>query len=216
MRQTRQILTTLALWLLAISSTGQTAEGFRIDTISDAVFSRMQGKSYPKGCTIARSDLRYLSVLHYDGQGQVIQGELVCNKQIASDLIKIFKELFKQKYPIERIQLIDDFSADDEQSMQANNTSCFCFRAVAGSTKLSAHARGMAIDINPLHNPCVRRLKDGTVSVQPKTGRKYANRSRRHAYTLTKDDLCYRLFKSHGFTWGGEWRSLKDYQHFER
>ena len=100
--------------------------------------------------------------------------------------------------------------------MQANNTSCFNFRRVAGSSKLSAHSRGMAIDINPLQNPCIRQRKDGSTSVQPATGRCYADRSKHWPYQIVRGDLCHRLFTEHGFKWGGAWRSVKDYQHFER
>ena len=114
------------------------------------------------------------------------------------------------------MQLIDDYDGDDERSMQANNTSCFNFRAIAGSTKLSKHSKGLAIDINPLYNPCVKQRKDGRTLVQPSTGRKYANRNKRWPYMIVKDDLCYRLFIEHGFKWGGSWRTTKDYQHFER
>ena len=114
------------------------------------------------------------------------------------------------------MQLIDDYDADDERSMRANNTSCFNYRPSAGSKKLSKHSRGLAIDINPLYNPCVRRLANGSTSVQPATAGKYTNRSKKQRYMIDKNDLCYRLFVKHGFTWGGSWRSLKDYQHFER
>lgn len=200
-------------WLLAVSSSAQT---FTIDTISDAVFQRMAGKSYKSNCTVKRSELRYLRLSHYDGNGKQKVGEMVCNKNIASDLKEIFQELYRNRYPIERMQLVDDYNADDELSMQANNTSCFNFRQIAGSTKLSAHSRGMAIDINPLYNPCVKRRKDGSNVVQPSTARKYADRSKRGRYTIDENDLCYRLFLKHGFKWGGSWRTVKDYQHFEK
>ena len=85
-----------------------------------------------------------------------------------------------------------------------------------GSKKLSNHALGMAIDINPLYNPCVKRRKDGTLLIQPSTARPYVNRSKSFKYKITKSDLCYRLFTQHGFQWGGAWRTLKDYQHFEK
>ena len=160
-----------------------------------------------------RSELRYLRLSHYDSQGNEHVGELVCNKKISSDLKEIFKELYKQKYPIERMRLIDDYEADDERSMQANNTSCFNFRTIAGSKKLSKHSLGMAIDINPLYTPYVKRRKDGKLLVQPANARKYSDRSKRWDYKLEKGDLCYRLFIKHGFKWGGSWTNSKDYQH---
>ena len=209
----------IVFWaMMLFSSLEMAAQGeiFRADTLSDAVFSRMQGRSYPSNCTVRRADLRLLTLTYCDFDGATQQGELVCNKAIAQDLIAIFRELYRQRYPIAQIRLIDDFDADDEQSMQANNTSCFCFRAISGSRKLSKHAQGLAIDLNPLQNPCVKRRNDGTLDVQPATARFYANRSRNFKYKITRNDLAYRLFKQRGFRWGGDWKSLKDYQHFEK
>ena len=212
----RKIILILAMTLLSSVEMAAQSEIFRADTLSDAVFSRMQGRSYPENSTIRRADLRLLTLTYCDFDGATQQGEMVCNKSIAQDLIEIFRELYRQRYPIARIALIDDFDGDDEQSMQANNTSCFCYRAVSGGQKLSKHAQGLAIDLNPLQNPYVKRRKDGTLVVQPKTARFYANRSRSFKYKITRNDLAYRLFTQHGFRWGGDWRTLKDYQHFEK
>lgn len=208
-RYSRAMLLGIMFCLSAISSYAQS--GFRVEAISDSVFSLMQGKSFPEGCTVRRADLRYLTVRHYDAKGQVHTGHLVCNQSIADDLVDIFRRLYEARYPIERVQLIDDFDADDERSMAANNTSCFCYRSIQGSKKLSKHAQGLAIDINPLYNPCVKGL-----SVQPRNGRRYADRARTFTYKIVKGDLLWRLFTEHGFIWGGSWRSLKDWQHFEK
>jgi hypothetical protein len=175
----------------------------------------MQGRSYQPNPHIQRSDLRYLRVLHYDYDGRTHQGELICNKRIATKVLSIFLELYEARYPIQRISLPDNFDADDERQMRANNTSAFCYRPVSGSDKLSYHARGLAIDINPLYNPCVRRLKNGETQVQPSTAHPYVDRTKTFQYKITAGDLCHRIFLRYGFTWGGSWRSLKDYQHFE-
>lgn len=184
---------------------------FAVHELSDSIFQRMQGKSYPKGCTVKRTDLRYLTVLHVDAEGNVHRGELVCNRLIAQDVLDIFKQLYMARYPIQCMRLIDDYGADDERSMQANNTSGFCYRAVSGSQKLSKHAQGLAIDINPLYNPCVKGAH-----VQPSTGRRYVDRRSKFNYKIERGDLLWRLFTERGFRWGGTWRSLKDYQHFEK
>lgn len=189
--------------------------GFTSSPIDSVVFARMKGKSYKDDCTIPLSELRYLRVLHYDFDGNVCQGELVCNKSISNDLLEIFEALFKARYPIERMVLIDDFDADDNRSMSANNTSCFNFRTVAGTNILSAHSRGMAIDINPLYNPYVKQVRGKTV-VSPSEASAYVNRTREFPHKIDRQDLCYRLFIAHGFRWGGAWRSSKDYQHFEK
>lgn len=157
-----------------------------------------------------------LTVKHIDGKGVTHEGTIVCNKTIASELRDIFAELYRAKYPIERIRPISEYDDDDERSMQANNTSCYCYRQIAGSNRLSKHARGLAIDINPLYNPCVMRKKDGTLVVQPSTGKPFVNRRALFPYKIRRGDLCYRLFIQHGFRWGGDWNSKKDYQHFEK
>lgn len=193
---------------------------FSIDAVSDAVFDRMRkGGSYPLHCTMSRDELRYLRLLYVGYDNQVYRGEMVCNKAIANDLVEIFRELYGKRYQIERMVLIDNYRADDELSMSHNNTSAFCFRQVSGSKVLSKHARGLAVDVNTLHNPCVRYNSRGRiVKVNPNTAeaRKYAIRSTRMAHMIDRNDLCYKLFVEHGFKWGGSWRRVKDYQHFEK
>lgn len=189
---------------------------FFAEEIPDGVFARMKGKSYKTYCTVKRSELRYVRVLHYNVKGEIKVGELVCNRSVAADLVDIFRALYHARYPIERMVLVDDYGADDERTMNANNTSCFNFRYVAGTKKPSNHSWGRAIDINPLYNPCVRRRRNGTADVSPSGGRQYADRSKEFAYKIDKHDLCYKEFVKHGFRWGGSWHSLKDYQHFEK
>lgn len=189
---------------------------FAILPVSDDIFKRMDGRSFKRDCTVRRSELRYLKVLHRNIRGEICLGELVCNKAISEDLLEIFRALYEAGYPIERMVLIDDYDADDERSMNANNTSCFNFRFVGSSKKLSNHSRGLAIDINPLYNPYVRKRKNGSVYVNPAAGRPYAGRNKQFKYKIVRGDICYRLFIKHGFTWGGNWKSLKDYQHFEK
>ena len=213
MRHLLLILFTLhsSLFTLVVS-----AQEFSSQPIPDSVFQRMQGRSWPEGCTIRRADLRYLRLSHYDAEKRQHVGEMVCNKAIADDLIEIFKELYRQKYPIQRIRLIDDYDASDERSMRDNNSSCFCYRRISGTTKLSKHAQGMAVDINTLYNPYVRTGKNGRRIVEPATATKYVDRRKNFPYKIVKGDLLHRLFLQHGFKWGGSWRTMKDWQHFEK
>ena len=99
--------------------------------------------------------------------------------------------------------------------MEDNNTSCFNYRVVSGKTTLSNHSYGLAIDINPFYNPYVR-TKDGETLVSPEHAGAYADRSADFPYKIDEDDLCFQVFTNHGFTWGGNWKSVKDYQHFEK
>lgn len=188
---------------------------FAVTTIPDSIFRAMAGKTYRKYCNVPRSDLRYLRLLHRDAKGRIILGEMVCHRLVAKELTEIFRQLYENRYPIERMRLADVYGGDDNRSMVANNTSCFNFRKVAGTSRLSAHSRGMAVDINPLYNPYVR-TRNGKLHVQPDEGKRYADRNVKSDYRLVRGDLCHRLFTAHGYTWGGAWRTAKDYQHFEK
>lgn len=172
---------------------------------------RMLGRSLTDTTKITLEQLRYLTLPYYDYDGHIQSGEMVCNKAIAHDLLCVFRDLFSHAYPIQSIRLIDDFDADDEASMQANNTSCFNFRKRSGVNMLSQHAYGMAVDINPLQNPCVRGTR-----VRPSTATEYADRSKDFEHKIDGNDLCVKVFTSYGFKWGGRWASTKDYQHFEK
>lgn len=182
--------------------------------IEDEIFLRIEGKSFGEDCTVDREELRYVKVLHYGFDKQVYVGELIVNQEIARDITDIFFELFEAAYPIEKIRLIDEYEADDEKSMTDNNTSSFNFRKIAGSTQLSKHARGLAIDINPLYNPYVKGSSEAMV-VQPAAGKSYVNREVEGDYYIKTGDLCYEAFAKRGFLWGGDWNTVKDYQHFE-
>ena len=160
--------------------------------------------------------LRYLRVLHRDADGNAIVGEMVCNALIANDLIEIFSALFEAGYPIERMRLIDYYGGDDEASMRDNNTSCFNQRAITAGGRLSKHSDGLAVDINPRYNPYYKVKSSGKVVVKPEESVEYLDRDAAFPYKIQKGDFCYRLFKQHGFRWGGDWLSGKDYQHFEK
>lgn len=213
-------------------------EGFSYQPLSDDVIRRITGISYPveeetapllsfeavnivsdKGSlAVSYDDLRYMNVLYHNFDGEVATGELICNKKIAQDLAEIFYELYINEYRIEKISLIDEYNGDDTASMEDNNTSCFNYRLVDGSSNLSKHALGLAIDINPFYNPYVVFNKDGSgrTYISPEGSEIYADRSRDFPYKIDENDLCYKLFTAHGFIWGGNWNSMKDYQHFQK
>ena len=184
---------------------------FEAVPIPPAVEARMRGVSYPENAEIKLDDLRYLKLSYIDFEGRPQVGEMVCNKAISDDLVTIFRELYEARYPIRSIRLIDDFGGDDDASMKADNTSCFNYRKKVGVRELSKHALGLAIDINPFENPYVRPSR-----VRPAEATAFADRTKDFPHKIDKDDLCYQLFRAHGFSWGGTWRSVQDYQHFEK
>ena len=189
---------------------------FTVSEIPDTIFEFMQGRSYKEDCLIPRSDLRYLIILHRNMDGQAVVGEIVVNKEISDDILAIMRELYELNYPIEQVRLVDYYEGDDELSMAANNSSAFNWRPLTGSTtKISRHAMGMAIDINPLYNPYYK-FHRGVETIKPEEGEPYVDRMWEFPYIIEEDDVCYQLFMERGFKWGGDWRSLKDYQHFEK
>lgn len=187
---------------------------FYITEITDELFAKMQGKSYKDNCTVPRENLRYIHVLHKDLNGEIKEGEMVVNKFIAEDVLEILKELYKADYPIEKIRLIDEYDASDEMSMRDNNSSSFNFRYISYTTTVSKHGKGLAVDINTLYNPYVKMV-NGNLSVEPATAVEYTDRNKDFICKIDHNDLCYKLFTEHGFEWGGDWESTKDYQHFE-
>lgn len=206
-----------------VNADGGTEEDFYQEPISEELLRYMTGVSYPAVTqdasdtpAISPEELCYLHILHYDFEGVPAEGELICNVSIAADLLDIFYELYRSEYRLEQVRLIDEYDGDDTASMEANNTSCFNYREVEGTDRLSKHALGLALDINPFYNPYVTYEKDGSTRISPAGASAYADRKLQFPYKIDEEDLCYKLFIGHGFTWGGNWNSSKDYQHFQK
>ena len=184
---------------------------FAYSSLSDEVIETITGGSYKENDKIKIEDLSHLQIAYWGFDEEEHIGEMIINKKVAEDVLEIFKELYDAKFPIDKIRLIDEYDADDELSMLDNNTSAFCYREIAGSNgKLSKHGHGIAIDINPVQNPYVKND-----IVLPEIGLDYLDRTNFRKGMIVKEDVCYNAFKQRGWIWGGEWNSLKDYQHFE-
>lgn len=162
-------------------------DGFYYEDITEPLKKRINGLSYKDNCTVPYEDLKYLSVKYINFNGVEEIGELICNKSIADDLLEIFYELYLSSYPIEKIRLIDSYQADDDLSCADNNTSCFNYRVVEGSKKLSKHALGLAIDINPVYNPYVT-YPNGQIRIEQ-------NRCAMAYQGCGKAVFCYLLLK---------------------
>ena len=140
------------------------------------------------------------SVYHHDGL-------LVVEKSSARAVEKVFNQLKRDSFPIESIIPVNAFGWDDDKSMRANNTSCFNYRSAVGSGRLSEHAYGHAIDINPLINPFYKGGK-----VYPSNG-VYIDTI---PGTILAGDPVIQYFAEIGWKWGGDWKNSKDYQHFSK
>ncbi len=188
--------------------------------VGDAVYNRIIGKSYRENNDISLSQLRYLKMLHFNFNGQVQVGEMITNQTIAADAIDIFYNLFKNRYQINSMYLVDrywtgDGVTTDSASVLADNTSCFNYRKASDADNLSRHAFGTAIDLNPFENPYVYVYADGSQVADPVSAQAYVtNRTADRPHVMTSSDLAVQLFKAHGFSWGGDWGGPYDYQHF--
>jgi hypothetical protein len=180
-----------------------------IDRLSPALRERMTGVSWHRGCPVHIRDLRLLTVRRWRFDGGVGIGYVVVNRWQAKPLRRAMRKLFEARYPIKRMRLVDRYGANDDRSMNANNTSAFNCRFVAGTTRWSEHAYGRAIDVNPVQNPYV---SNGVAS--PRKGQAYVDRSQRRMGMIHAGDRVVRAFAESGWSWGAYWSSPKDYQHF--
>lgn len=184
---------------------------FTQEPVPAAYRAAMTGLSWKKGAPVSLDSLRLLKVGYMGFDGRAMQGELVMHQAVAEEVLAIFRELYDAGYPIRRVSLVDWYGADDTRSMEADNTSAFNFRPVAGSTSLSKHSYGIAIDINPVENPYVK----GDY-LSPAVGKPFRDRSLAGAGMIIPGDPCHLAFVNRGWVWGGDWKTLKDYQHFEK
>ena len=160
-----------------------------------------------------RKGQKIVKVKYYSTDGRIHQGQLVIDTDLVKDIKNVFVVALKERFPIYSVIPISDLRFrkdgrwDDELSMEANNTSAFNYREITGGGRLSNHAYGKAIDINPFLNPYI---KDGTVLPH---GAKYDSSI---AGTFTANHPIVRAFLQLGWVWGGNWTSPRDYQHFEK
>jgi len=188
-----------------------------ISPITPAIKQRMiKGGSYKNYCPININDLRYIKLKFIGFDYKEHTGELIVNKSIANDIVVIFKKLYDAKYPIKQMRLVSDFGASDYKSIEADNTSAFNCRFVAGTNKWSNHTYGKAIDINPIQNPYVKHSRTSHAKSYKYINRVRKNKSPSQKAMMLKSDFIVKLFKSYGFRWGGDWNCCKDYQHFDK
>ncbi|MDM5272725.1 M15 family metallopeptidase [Sulfurovum sp. zt1-1] len=189
-----------------------------ISKITPEVKQRMiNGNSYKEGCPVGIADLRYLRMKYKNFSGQEQWGELIVHKDVADEVVKIFKVLYELDYPIYQMRLVSDYKGSDWQSIEADNTSAFNCRKATGSKSWSKHSYGKAIDINPIENPYISR--SGHISHKASLvykKRVHKNDTAADKTVLLSKDKAVMLFKKHGWQWGGDWIGVKDYQHFSK
>jgi hypothetical protein len=168
--------------------------------------------TYSEGCPVSIDDLILIRFMHIDFSGNDKVGQIVLNRTISTAFIEVMKIAYEGRYPIHQAVIMDHpaIKGNDKYSMEANNTSGFNYRRIAGTDRISNHSYGLAIDINPLMNPYL--ASDGTW--YPSKGVKYIDRNEIQAGMLHETHDIVLAFMERGFEWGGSWER-PDYHHFE-
>jgi hypothetical protein len=200
-----------AIALASLAVSGQPAFQGHSEPIEGKVRERIVGSSWHRGCPIGLGQLRLLDLTYRGFDGDAHHGRLVVNRSFDDEIVAVFKRLYAIDYPIRRMELIDRYGADDNRSMNADNTSAFNCRFVAGTTRWSMHAYGLAVDLNPIENPYVSGSH-----VSPPAGEPYADRTRHAAGMIHDGDAVETAFaRRAGWEWLGDGpQTIRDYQHF--
>jgi hypothetical protein len=170
--------------------------------------ARRMSASWRPGCPVPLEDLRYLRIRYRRFDGRLRMGEMVVHRDVVPAVRSIFRDAYYAGFRIRKMRLVDDYGADDNRSMEANNTSAFNCRVVAGTSIWSQHAYGRAIDVNPVQNPYVKGS-----TVLPSKGRNHLDRSVPSRGKILEGDAFVRAVDAVGWGWGGRWSSSKDYHH---
>ncbi len=178
-------------------------QGFVIDSNLDFE-EAVTGLSIPKNIL---ENLRIVDVYYYGFDDKLHKGQLVVHKDVVLNIIEIFEFIRESRFPIDKVVPISKYGWSDEKSVQDNNTSAFNYRFISGTRVISNHASGLAIDINPRFNPYVKNGNSVPVNCVYDTTK---------AGTISSGSQLVKEFKERGWQWGGDWKSLKDYQHFEK
>ena len=144
--------------------------------------------TWREGCPVSYEELSLLTLTHWGFDGNVATGEMAINTAVAADVVAAFEGLFDIGFPIERIELVDNYGGDDKAAMAANVTSGFNCRFVDGTDRWSNHAFGLAVDINPLINPWAR-----AGNVLPIEGEPYTDRTLGLTGTSQRPGRCLRF-----------------------
>ena len=171
---------------------------------------RMTGSSWRRGCPVGLDDLRIVRLTYWGFDRKAHTGRLVVHRNWARRIAGVFATVYEERFPIRRMRLVDAYGADDMKSMKADNTSAFNCRYRNGvCCTWSQHAYGRALDIDPVENPYV-----GSWGVSPPNGEPYVDRDPLRRGMISHGDAVWRAFAAIGWEWGGDWTSVKDYQHF--
>jgi hypothetical protein len=185
-------------------------EHFRaaISVVPPEVLAR---STWDPACPVDAAALRYVMVSFWGFDERAHTGELLVHTEVADDLVEVFRRLFDARFPIEEMRITRPDELTAAPTGDGNNTSAFVCRPAVGSRRWSQHAYGLAVDINPFHNPYQR---DGLVL--PELASAYLDRDDVRPGMILRGDIVTTTFAELGWEWGGDWRSFTDPHHFSR
>jgi hypothetical protein len=178
--------------------------------LTSRVRRHVRTMNWHPGCPVPIDDLRLVRVSYWNFRGDIRTGPLVLNRRVAADVLWVFRQLFRARFPIHRIDLSPRPQPLDWNSTRNLSSSFNCRDATDSPGSLSEHSYGWAVDIDPLQNPYVR--SDGSVlraAVKP-----FTDRARQAPGMIRPGDVVVRSFAKIGWGWGGDWTTIKDYMHF--
>jgi hypothetical protein len=164
-------------------------------------------------CPVGAEELRWVRLTFWGFDDARHTGELLVHASVAEDVVQVFRRLYAARFPLEEMRITERAELDAPPTGDGNNTGAFVCRPIAGGSAYSQHAYGLAVDVNPFHNPYLREGAQGRV-VLPELASAYLDRDRRRPGMVVAGGPATDAFADVGWGWGGAWRTLKDYQHF--
>ncbi|WP_340289510.1 M15 family metallopeptidase, partial [Aquipuribacter hungaricus] len=188
------------------------ADGTFAPTVGPVPADVLARSTWQPGCPVAADDLRYLTVQHHGFDGRLHTGEVVVHEDGVDAVLAVFGAMHAEGFPLEEVRVIRADELDAAPTGDGNVTSAFVCRQSVGGGRWSRHAYGLALDVNPFHNPYDRGSGDDRV-VLPELATAYTDRSRELPGMLTAGSAAVRAADEAGWGWGGRWSSAKDWMH---
>jgi len=165
--------------------------------------------SWVPECPITLDELSYLTVSHFGFDGRFHTGEIIVNSDFDEEVVEVFRLMHEARFPIEQMRVITKEEIDAPPTGDWNDTTSFVCRPAVGSDSWSQHAYGLAIDVNPFHNPYLK----GDL-ILPELATVYTDREEIRPGMVYRGDVVTEAFADMGWGWGGNWSTLKDWMHF--
>jgi D-alanyl-D-alanine carboxypeptidase len=171
----------------------------------------LRRSTWRPSCPVAAPDLAWVRLAFWGFDDRRHTGELLVDRTVADDIAEVFGRLYRDRFPLEAVVIESRADLAAPPTGDGNPTTAFVCRAVTGGTSYSQHAYGLAVDVNSFQNP----YHSGGL-VLPELSGSYLDRDRVRPGMILPGGPVVRAFRGIGWSWGGDWHSLKDYQHFSR